>query len=101
MVRKYPRIPYIIPSYSIDTIFEVTVIKNSRGLGIALTGGIECDVHLAGLIRIRKVYPQTPAYMSGQLEPDDFILRANRNILTGLTSHVSISNFIISIIFIF
>lgn len=71
------------------TTFQVTVIKNLRGLGLAVTGGIECDLPYAGLIRIKKLYPQTPAWLCGQLEVGDILLQANDNPLTGLTSHVS------------
>ena len=71
------------------TLFEVTVIKNSRGLGLSMTGGIESTSPWAGLVRIKKIYPQTPAWLCGQLQIGDIILEANSNFLTGLTSHVS------------
>ena len=71
------------------TIFEVTVIKNLRGLGLAVCGGIESQGPYAGLIRIKKLYPQTPAWLCGQLEVGDGLLYANGNPLTGLSSHVS------------
>lgn len=68
---------------------EVTVIKNLRGLGLAVCGGIECQDPYAGLIRIKKLYPQTPAWLCGQLEVGDILLHANGNPLTGLSSNVS------------
>lgn len=71
------------------TMFEVTVIKNLRGLGLAVCGGIECKDPYAGLIRIKKLYPQTPAWLCGQLEVGDVLLNANGSPLTGLSSHVS------------
>ncbi|XP_068207308.1 uncharacterized protein [Palaemon carinicauda] len=77
----------LFPFITEGTIFEVTVIKNLRGLGLALTGGIECDAPCAGLVRIKKLYPQTPAWLCGQLQAGDIILQANNHQLTGLTSH--------------
>ncbi|XP_042216152.1 multiple PDZ domain protein-like isoform X2 [Homarus americanus] len=77
----------LFPFINEGTIFEVTVIKNLRGLGLAVTGGIECDVPYAGLIRIKKLYPQTPAWLCGQLEVGDILLHANTQPLTGLSSH--------------
>ncbi|KAK7007471.1 hypothetical protein SK128_011795 [Halocaridina rubra] len=77
----------MFPFISEGTIFEVTVIKNLRGLGLALTGGIECDLPFAGLLRIKKLYPQTPAWLCGQLEVGDIVLRANSHQLTGLSSN--------------
>lgn len=65
------------------------MIKNLRGLGLAVCGGIECQDPYAGLIRIKKLYPQTPAWLCGQLEVGDVLLHANGNPLTGLSSHVS------------
>lgn len=77
----------LFPFINEGTVFEVTVIKNLRGLGLAVTGGIECDVPQAGLIRIKKLYPQTPAWLCGQLEVGDILLHANTQPLTGLSSH--------------
>nr|XP_045625779.1 tyrosine-protein phosphatase non-receptor type 13-like isoform X1 [Procambarus clarkii] len=77
----------LFPFINEGTLFEVTVIKNLRGLGLAVTGGIECDVPFAGLIRIKKLYPQTPAWLCGQLEVGDILLHANTQPLTGLSSH--------------
>lgn len=77
----------LVPFITESTTFQVTVIKNLRGLGLAVTGGVECDLPYAGLIRIKKLYPQTPAWLCGQLEVGDILLQANDNPLTGLTSH--------------
>lgn len=77
------------------TLFDVTIKKTSRGLGLALTGGVECEsCLLPGLIRIRKLYPQTPAWICGRLQVNDFILEANGKQLTGLTSHVICNYFL-------
>ena len=76
-------------SFITATLFEVTVIKNSRGLGLSMTGGIESSAPWPGLVRIKKIYPQTPAWLCGQLQVGDIILEANSEFLTGLTSHVS------------
>lgn len=77
----------LLPFINEGTIFEVTVIKNLRGLGLAVCGGIESQGPYAGLIRIKKLYPQTPAWLCGQLEVGDILLHANNNPLTGLSSH--------------
>ncbi|XP_045129393.1 mucin-5AC-like [Portunus trituberculatus] len=77
----------LLPFINEGTIFEVTVIKNLRGLGLAVCGGIESQGPYAGLIRIKKLYPQTPAWLCGQLEVGDVLLHANDNPLTGLSSH--------------
>ncbi|XP_063845272.1 tyrosine-protein phosphatase non-receptor type 13-like isoform X2 [Scylla paramamosain] len=77
----------LLPFINEGTIFEVTVIKNLRGLGLAVCGGIESQGPYAGLIRIKKLYPQTPAWLCGQLEVGDILLHANGNPLTGLSSH--------------
>lgn len=82
-----PELMKLFPFINEGTIFEITVIKNLRGLGLAVTGGIECDVPFAGLIRIKKLYPQTPAWLCGQLEVGDILLNANTQPLTGLSSH--------------
>ncbi|CAL4092521.1 unnamed protein product [Meganyctiphanes norvegica] len=76
----------LCPFITESTSFEVTIVKNLHGLGLAVTGGVECKVPWAGLIRIRKLYPQTPAWLCGQLKVGDFVLSANSQPLTGLTS---------------
>ncbi|KAB7499009.1 FERM and PDZ domain-containing protein 2 [Armadillidium nasatum] len=70
----------IFPFINESTLFDITVFKNSRGLGLAVTGGIECDTGvLPGLIRIRKIYPQTPAWLCGQLQEALEVLRVAGN----------------------
>ena len=70
-------------------MFDVTVEKNSRGLGLSLTGGCETKGPYAGLLRVKKLYPQMPAWLCGQLQLGDIILEANQLVLSGLASHVS------------
>ncbi|KAF2352688.1 PDZ domain [Trinorchestia longiramus] len=68
-------------------LFDVTIEKNSRGLGMSVTGGRETRGMYAGLIRVKKLYPQMPAWLCGQLRLGDVLLEANGTQLSGLTSH--------------
>lgn len=64
------------------------VIKNERGLGISVYGGIDINVSYRGLIRIKRLFPNQPAWCTGILQPGDILLEANEVSLTGLTNHV-------------
>lgn len=73
---------------SIDCCFSVQIIKNERGLGISVYGGIDINVPYRGLIRIKRLFPNQPAWSTGMLQPGDILLEANEIPLTGLTNHV-------------
>lgn len=67
------------------------VVKNERGLGISVYGGIDANVPYRGLIRIKRLFPNQSAWSTGMLQPGDILLEANEIPLTGLTNHVSFS----------
>ncbi|CAG0914169.1 unnamed protein product [Notodromas monacha] len=81
------------------TIFKVMLNKTSQGLGLSVMGGVsetEAEAKASktadkgpsrrkGFIRIKKVYPMTPASECGNLLPGDIVLSANGVELTGLT----------------
>lgn len=82
--------------HSIDNTFSITecsflvqVIKNERGLGISVYGGIDTNVAFPGLIRIKRLFPNQSAWSTGMLQPGDILLESNEIALTGLTNHVS------------
>lgn len=68
--------------------------KGSRGLGLSVMGGCDTDDHL---IRIKRIFPHTPAAQCGVLCGGDVILTVNDVPLTGLTNHVSQINSVSSI----
>lgn len=76
---------------SIDCCFSAQIIKNERGLGISVYGGIDVNVPYRGLIRIKRLFPNQPAWGTGMLQPGDILLEANEIPLTGLTNHVILS----------
>ena len=67
----------------------VQVVKNERGLGISLYGGIDTNVPFRGLIRIKRIFPNQSAWSTGMLQQGDILLEGNDVKLTGLTNHVS------------
>lgn len=73
----------------VDCCFTVQVVKNERGLGISVYGGIDANVPYRGLIRIKRLFPNQSAWCTGMLQPGDILLEANEVPLTGLTNHVS------------
>ena len=73
----------------LGSMFEVVVEKNSRGIGLSLCGGCETKGLYSGLLYIKKLYPQMPAWLCGQLRQGDIVLEANGQCLSGMTSHVS------------
>lgn len=75
-------------SISKDCCFSVQVVKNERGLGISVYGGIDANVPYRGLIRIKRLFPNQSAWSTGMLQPGDILLEANDTPLTGLTNHV-------------
>lgn len=69
-----------------ESVFDVSLVKNSRGLGISICGGNDQDPGdpLTIFIRIKKLYPLQPALESGRLEVGDIILKVNGRHLTNL-----------------
>lgn len=79
---------YLLSNVVVDCCFSVQVIKNERGLGISVYGGIDTNVPYRGLIRIKRLFPNQSAWSTGMLAPGDILLEANEAPLTGLTNHV-------------
>jgi len=74
----------------LENIFEVLLSKGSRGLGLSVTGGIDCpNEPWPGIIRIKRLFPHQPAWQDGKLAPGDVLLEADGTRLTGLTNYVS------------
>lgn len=110
--------PSDVLNYSNDgNTFNVTLIKNQRGLGLSIVGGVDCCTNcnivsssvqtpsftqlmsspqlmnpqpsaVDKLIRIKRVFPGDPASTAG-LIPGDIILEANGTSTIGMTQVVS------------
>ncbi|RZF38836.1 hypothetical protein LSTR_LSTR013777 [Laodelphax striatellus] len=80
------RLPLLTP----ENTFTVSLVKGSQGLGLSVAGGREeggGGGWPAGLVRIKRLFPNQPAWQCGQLRPGDILLTANRVPLTGLTNY--------------
>ncbi|XP_060524459.1 uncharacterized protein LOC132700896 isoform X2 [Cylas formicarius] len=75
--------PFITP----ESTFTVKLTKGSRGLGLSVTGGIDCVGSWPGLVRIKRLFPHQPAFSCGLLNVGDLLLEANGVSLTGLTNY--------------
>ncbi|KAI5750359.1 hypothetical protein M8J76_015046 [Diaphorina citri] len=67
-----------------SSTFLVCIEKGSRGLGLSVMGGCDTEDHL---IRIKRIFPHTPAAQCGVLSQGDVILTVNDVPLTGLTNY--------------
>lgn len=65
--------------------FEVTIQRNSLGLGLSIMGGPEASPPFKHLIRIKKLFPLQPAWQTGLIMPGDILLEANHQPLTGMS----------------
>ena len=65
--------------------FEVTIKRNSLGLGLSIMGGPDAEFPFSKLIRIKKIFPLQPAWEAGKLNPGDIILSAGGVPLSALT----------------
>ncbi|XP_011060828.1 PREDICTED: uncharacterized protein LOC105149832 isoform X2 [Acromyrmex echinatior] len=70
------------PNVTLESTFQVTLQKSSRGLGLSVSGG-----GTAGPIRVKRLFPQQPAALSNKLQTGDILLAANGRPLTGLTNY--------------
>ncbi len=66
-------------------LFEVTLRRNSLGLGLSITGGPDAPYPFTNLIRVKKIFPLQPAWETGQLQEGDILLSAGGKSLTGMT----------------
>lgn len=75
---------------------EVTLKKNSRGIGIRICGGIDVDSNdmIDKLIRVKFLFPGEPAMESGLIDIGDIIIEANGQSMIGITRIVSTLVFI-------
>ncbi|GLH05811.1 Uncharacterized protein GBIM_11375 [Gryllus bimaculatus] len=66
--------PFITP----EATFAVALARGPRGLGLSLAGGAE-DARDAwpGLVRVKRLFPQQPAWACGRLRQGDILLAAN------------------------
>ncbi|OXA60375.1 uncharacterized protein LOC110842661 isoform X2 [Folsomia candida] len=87
-----PDLDSIFPAFVIpENIFEVHLTRDGRGLGLSVTGGRDSGEKFPGLIRIKKVFPASPASECGRILGWDVILQANGTPLTGLANHEALS----------
>jgi len=77
---------YPVPDFSdVSNTFEVTIKRNSLGLGFSIQGGPEAGAPWTNLIRIKKVFPLQPAWETGKLKIGDILLKASGIPLSSLT----------------
>lgn len=77
---------YPVPDFSdVTNTFEVTIKRNSLGLGFSIQGGPEAGAPWTNLIRIKKVFPLQPAWETGKLKIGDILLKASGIPLSSLT----------------
>ena len=70
----------------------VRLHKGSSGLGFSVAGGTDADTDLLKqIVRIKQIFPASPASHSGQLRVGDVILRINEQRIDGLKRSVSTS----------
>ncbi|CAB3364122.1 Hypothetical predicted protein [Cloeon dipterum] len=83
--------PLLLPKYPFinkENVFEVCLSRGSRGLGLSVTGGVDCaNEPWPGLIRIKRLFPRQPAWQDGNLAPGDVLLEVNGVHLTGMTNY--------------
>ncbi|XP_023345090.1 tyrosine-protein phosphatase non-receptor type 13 [Eurytemora carolleeae] len=76
----------LIPEISqSQNTFEVSIKRNSLGLGFSITGGLDAPSPWTNLIRIKKIFPLQPAWETGQLKVGDVILKVSGVPLTSLS----------------
>ncbi|KAL6469588.1 hypothetical protein MHYP_G00207070, partial [Metynnis hypsauchen] len=76
-----------------DNVFEVSLLKNSSGLGFSFSReeNVPEEPHGTSMVRVKKLFPGQPAAESGLIEVGDVILRVNQTSLKGLSQHEVIS----------
>ncbi|GAA6065718.1 tyrosine-protein phosphatase non-receptor type 13 isoform X1, partial [Tachysurus ichikawai] len=89
-VRKpQPEYSFVTP----DNVFEVSLLKNTSGLGFSFSREENVPEEPLGtsMVRVKKLFPGQPAAESGLIRVGDVILRVNQTSLKGLTQHEVIS----------
>ncbi|KAM5271776.1 tyrosine-protein phosphatase non-receptor type 13 [Ctenodactylus gundi] len=76
-----------------ENTFEVTLFKNSSGLGFSFSreDNLLPDQMNASIVRVKKLFPGQPAAESGKIEVGDVILKVNGASLKGLSQQEVIS----------
>uniref|UniRef100_A0AAR2IUA4 Protein tyrosine phosphatase non-receptor type 13 n=1 Tax=Pygocentrus nattereri TaxID=42514 RepID=A0AAR2IUA4_PYGNA len=79
--------------FSSDNMFEVSLLKNSSGLGFSFSReeNVPEEPHGTSMVRVKKLFPGQPAAESSLIEVGDVILRVNQTSLKGLSQHEVIS----------
>ncbi|XP_066502653.1 tyrosine-protein phosphatase non-receptor type 13 [Hoplias malabaricus] len=74
-------------------MFEVSLLKNSSGLGFSFSReeNVPEEPHGSSMVRVKKLFPGQPAAESGLIQVGDVILRVNQTPLKGLSQHEVIS----------
>ncbi|XP_034047388.1 tyrosine-protein phosphatase non-receptor type 13 isoform X2 [Thalassophryne amazonica] len=84
------------PEYSFvtqDNVFEVSLLKNTSGLGFSFSReeNILDEPPGTSMVRVKKLFPGQPAAESGRINVGDVIMRVNKTPLKGLSQHEVIS----------
>lgn len=73
-----------------DNVFEVSLVKNTSGLGFSFSRDehVPDEPHGSSMVRVKKLFPGQPAAESGRIKVGDVILQVNQTHLKGLSQHV-------------
>lgn len=76
-----------------DNVFEVSLVKNTSGLGFSFSRDehVPDEPHGSSMVRVKKLFPGQPAAESGRIKVGDVILQVNQTHLKGLSQHVCYS----------
>uniref|UniRef100_A0AAY4EZ05 Tyrosine-protein phosphatase non-receptor type 20 n=1 Tax=Denticeps clupeoides TaxID=299321 RepID=A0AAY4EZ05_9TELE len=76
-----------------DNVFDVSLLKNSSGLGFSFSREENLPGEQTGssFVRVKKLFPGQPAAESGKIKVGDVILYVNQTPLKGLSQHEVIS----------
>ncbi|XP_072310859.1 tyrosine-protein phosphatase non-receptor type 13 [Eucyclogobius newberryi] len=76
-----------------ENMFEVTLLKNTSGLGFSFSRdeNVPREASGASMVRVKKLFPGQPAAESGRIRVGDVILKVNQTPLKGLSQHEVIS----------
>ncbi|XP_058270710.1 tyrosine-protein phosphatase non-receptor type 13 isoform X3 [Hemibagrus wyckioides] len=87
--KPQPEYSFVTP----DNVFEVSLLKNTSGLGFSFSREENVPDEPLGtsMVRVKKLFPGQPAAESGLIRVGDVILRVNQTPLKGLTQHEVIS----------
>uniref|UniRef100_W5KW42 Tyrosine-protein phosphatase non-receptor type 13 n=1 Tax=Astyanax mexicanus TaxID=7994 RepID=W5KW42_ASTMX len=83
----------VFVSFFTDNVFDVSLLKNTSGLGFSFSREENVPDEPLGtsMVRVKKLFPGQPAAESGCIQVGDVILRVNQTSLRGLSQHEVIS----------